>query len=611
VTFNVREEDWLFALSYLAEKPNGTKLSRKTYFEKEPHYLHHSFIRIDGIVYALARQKLGTGSFSKVKLCQNRKKEVYAIKIQNAPNMKQNKYEENELKIERDLDLLVAIGQRTDSPKKVFIIKYLGTNFCDYLNLNEAQLPISEILSLFIQCATEVADFHQGTKSRQGKKYLHCDIKLENFVIDDRAKISLIDFGFSCLIPEKGIADNMKIQGTEGFMAPEVFQGVRSVATEVYALGALLEDMFYNLPILENSWSIQNMHRAMRDENPVNRPSIETIINESHQWIRNTNTQILNTAASVGPINNQDLLSFAIIYKIDQEATQCLAAGADVNKKNAHGYTPLMEAVRGCYTTGMNLLLNHPQIDFFAQDKGGKTAEYYAHRAGFYDQLISAHTEIIKAQVVKALHSANPAAEINKNNLLAWTAYYQCVQEFLMCVDAGGNINNIKPITGRLGQVKSLLFWALEHCNRLVIVPLLLKGAHINTRNNQGNWPIDVAMQHNDVSMVLLLLYFGADMSPIVEAYLLDQKIQVIEELEQAVQFPGHTSEEALCVVNAIKQLYTAPSTPGSHKSPTIKRTRFFQETPNLSIQQNAVLNKLVDKLHVGEQLQPVTHTQS
>lgn len=278
--FAVREEDWLVAERYLSGKPSGTKLSRKEQNE-EGYRCNHSFIIIDEVIYAFARTSLGRGSYSKVKLCQTRAQECYAIKIQNAPDMRQNPHAQHEQRIESDLGLFVSSAKRTDSAKTVRIIKYLGMNLTDYLNQHKQNLKISTILNIYIQCLKEVNALHTGAKSQGGIKYLHRDIKWGNFVIDSEGKVSLIDFGFSCVLTEETdpTPRAMIILGTSGYRAPEINRSATySIQSEIYALGILLKAIASTIAQLRDNDTINALSDAMTQNQPSFRPAINDII---------------------------------------------------------------------------------------------------------------------------------------------------------------------------------------------------------------------------------------------------------------------------------------------------------------------------------------------
>jgi len=112
-------------------------------------------------------------------------------------------------------------------------IKHLGNQ-----NLDKVLKKINAIgevkqLLYATQMAAEVAFYH-------ALGLLHCDVKPENFVLDD-LKLSLIDFGHA--MEESMAKSNTRLRGTEGFLPPELFPEKKfdskaySYKTDCYALG--------------------------------------------------------------------------------------------------------------------------------------------------------------------------------------------------------------------------------------------------------------------------------------------------------------------------------------------------------------------------------------
>jgi serine/threonine-protein kinase len=87
-----------------------------------------------------------------------------------------------------------------------------------------------DILDTFIQSA-------QGLKSMHDLGYVHCDIKPNNILRNDKGHVKVIDFGQSCKV---GTVKE-RIQGTPDYIAPEQVDRLPiSVQTDVFNLGATL-----------------------------------------------------------------------------------------------------------------------------------------------------------------------------------------------------------------------------------------------------------------------------------------------------------------------------------------------------------------------------------
>lgn len=104
----------------------------------------------------------------------------------------------------------------------------------------DAKLPtdMMELLDTFIQAA-------QGLKAMHQMGLVHCDIKPNNILRNEKGEVKLIDFGQSCKI---GTVKE-RIQGTPDFIAPEqVARRPMSIQTDVFNLGATMY------------WALTNRH---------------------------------------------------------------------------------------------------------------------------------------------------------------------------------------------------------------------------------------------------------------------------------------------------------------------------------------------------------------
>jgi serine/threonine protein kinase len=119
-----------------------------------------------------------------------------------------------------------------------------GETLCD--RLTDAALTFSERLDIFQNIASVVSYLH--SKSR-----LHCDINSRNVLVDANGHSVLIDLDH-CLKIDHQLSGLRRECGTRPYMAPELFtsNAAQSIATEVYALGALLLELIVRLRLEDN-----------------------------------------------------------------------------------------------------------------------------------------------------------------------------------------------------------------------------------------------------------------------------------------------------------------------------------------------------------------------
>jgi len=108
---------------------------------------------------------------------------------------------------------------------------YLVMELVDGRPLEDRPLDtVLDTIDTFVQAA-------EGLKAMHGLGYVHCDIKPNNILRDDKGHVKVIDFGQSCKI---GTVKE-RIQGTPDYIAPEQVDRLPiSPQTDVFNLGATL-----------------------------------------------------------------------------------------------------------------------------------------------------------------------------------------------------------------------------------------------------------------------------------------------------------------------------------------------------------------------------------
>jgi serine/threonine protein kinase len=121
-----------------------------------------------------------------------------------------------------------------------------------------------EAARLIAQIARAVAVVH-------ARGIIHLDLKPTNILIDEQGQPRVIDFGLALLrhawVDEPG--DPGTITGSVPYMAPEQARGEKEklgVATDVFALGAVLYDLLAGHPPFQGADFKEALHRAQRCE---------------------------------------------------------------------------------------------------------------------------------------------------------------------------------------------------------------------------------------------------------------------------------------------------------------------------------------------------------
>jgi serine/threonine protein kinase len=250
---NVSEDEWKAAREFF-DDPDAVKL------RSADSGLDHSFVKVEGEIYAMARHDyLGEGQFGKVKVCQNKDGQNFAVKIEGRGKRAEDNAEKKIMRLikylrgEQERDL----GEEREfkgnlTTKKLYTVTKLreGKELMDELYFDKEgvnrknTLTYTQKLIIGQKACKCIEELHE-------LRVLHRDIKPENFISNiagNMIVVGAIDFGFSDIMPQGQdfIKDDAPM-GSPMFMAPEIKNKknppfIYSTASDVYALGKMFEE---------------------------------------------------------------------------------------------------------------------------------------------------------------------------------------------------------------------------------------------------------------------------------------------------------------------------------------------------------------------------------
>ncbi|MDO4751970.1 MAG: ankyrin repeat domain-containing protein [Akkermansia sp.] len=192
-------------------------------------------------------------------------------------------------------------------------------------------------------------------------------------------------------------------------------------------------------------------------------------------------------------ISNWNALSIAVLKNDCNTIKQLLQSGADVNKADMKGETPLFWAAVGRHTECVKLLLAAPGIEVNKAGEYGETPLYWA--------AVGRHTEIVK------LLLAAPGIDVNKANKDGYTPLSlaarfgdtECVK--LLLAAPGIDVNKADE------DGETPLYWAaVGRYTECVKLLLAAPGIEVNKADGDGRTPLYRAARFGDTECVKLLL---------------------------------------------------------------------------------------------------------
>jgi len=157
---------------------------------------------------------------------------------------------------------LLDVGEEDGDP---YLVVAYATNGSLRQRMNAiapACLPVTEALALLKQVGAAVAYLHR-------QDIIHCDIKPENILLNEQGAAWLADLGLARLATaERGDREEKHPVGSLHYMAPEVFQGVVSEASDQYALGCIAYELLTGRRPL-SGLSIREIIRRHMQEMPL------------------------------------------------------------------------------------------------------------------------------------------------------------------------------------------------------------------------------------------------------------------------------------------------------------------------------------------------------
>jgi len=142
-------------------------------------------------------------------------------------------------------------------------VPYLVLEFLDGPNLRElversGRLELAAVRAVIEAVGEAVAELHH-------RDLVHRDLKPSNIVLTSDGRVVVTDFGLACARPVSALRGTSGLMaGTPAYMAPEMFDGVVSARTDVYAIGMTAYELLCGKPAFDGTLSeLQRKHKTV------------------------------------------------------------------------------------------------------------------------------------------------------------------------------------------------------------------------------------------------------------------------------------------------------------------------------------------------------------
>ncbi len=183
-------------------------------------------------------------------------------------------------------------------------------------------------------------------------------------------------------------------------------------------------------------------------------------------------------------------------YGNPEKLKQLIAAGADVNKADVNGWTPLCRVACTGHTECVKILLAVPGINANKVDKDGRPPLYWA--------AINNHTECVKLLLAAPNIDVNKAYKDGKTPLCraAMDGHTECVK--LLLAAPGIAINNVDE--DGYTPLNRAAYWGNTEVVKLL---LAAPGIDVNRANKDGKTPLQLATDRGHTECAALIRAAG------------------------------------------------------------------------------------------------------
>ncbi|XP_022753672.1 G-type lectin S-receptor-like serine/threonine-protein kinase LECRK3 [Durio zibethinus] len=135
-------------------------------------------------------------------------------------------------------NLVQLLGYCHDGTNRLLVYEYMKNgSLADFLFRSNLKINWEGRIAIILNIARGIFYLHEECESQ----IIHCDIKPENILMDDKGYAKIADFGLAKLLMPNQTKTYTGIRGTRGYVAPEWHQNLPiTVKADVYSFGIML-----------------------------------------------------------------------------------------------------------------------------------------------------------------------------------------------------------------------------------------------------------------------------------------------------------------------------------------------------------------------------------
>ncbi|XVF39105.1 hypothetical protein PTKIN_Ptkin01aG0008700 [Pterospermum kingtungense] len=135
-------------------------------------------------------------------------------------------------------NLVQLLGYCYDGTNRLLVYEYMKNgSLTDFLFKSKLKVNWEGRIEIILNIARGIAYLHEECETQ----IIHCDIKPENILMDDKGHAKIADFGLAKLLMPSQTRTYTEIRGTRGYIAPEWHRDLPiTVKADVYSFGIML-----------------------------------------------------------------------------------------------------------------------------------------------------------------------------------------------------------------------------------------------------------------------------------------------------------------------------------------------------------------------------------